>query len=309
VRRSRPLCPSSVTVNAAKITQNAPVNITGALNIVTDTAAINNTLTVGGITSIVQRSFRPINLGAAADSGSALDLSAAELNNVVTPVLRIGNFSSGALSIVNSVAPANAGTLALTSGISIGQSPSATLTHANVAMNAPTINLPEANNVTTLAGTANGFGGQFLFANAAGTPLSVGSVDGKSGVRFTGGNGSINLTTDALGVMNPIQAFGNPVTIQPRTAGDQARLGRCGRNRHPRHKRGRGRQHIRQRVDVESGSGGHQRRSRSRYQHAHDRSAHSPSPSEHRRRSQESSESGVFARRARERHGELIGSG
>ena len=41
--------------------------------------------------------------------------------------------------------------------------------------------LPEANTVGTLAGTAAGVGGQFTFTEAAGTPLTIGAVDGTNG--------------------------------------------------------------------------------------------------------------------------------
>ena len=221
--------PSAVNLNGASITQNAPVNITGPLSVTTDNVTINSTLTVGGNVTIQPRSFfRPVNLGALADSGTAIDLSAAELNNILTPgALRIGNFSTGAVTIVNPIAPANVGALTLTSGSQISQSVGATVTVANLKLNTSgSVILPQANSVGTLAGSS-GFGGQFTFANAAGTPLTIGSVDGTTGVQFNNSNGTINLIADNLTVASPISAFfsNGAVVIRPATATTKLDLG------------------------------------------------------------------------------------
>jgi filamentous hemagglutinin family protein len=222
--------PGAVNVNGASITQNAPVNVSGSLTVTTDNVTISSTLTVGGNVTFLQRSFfRPVNLGAAADSGTAIDFSAAELNSIVTPAsLRIGNFSTGAVTIVNPIAPANVGALALTSGSQITQSARATINVANLKLSTSgSVSLPEANSVGTLAGSASGFGGGFSFANAAGTPLTIGSVDGTTGVSFNNSNGTINLLADNLTVASPISAnFSNgAVVIQPVLAATKLDLG------------------------------------------------------------------------------------
>ena len=224
--------PSAVNVQGTSITQNAAVNVSSPLTVTTDNVTINSTLTVAASVTLQPRSFgRPINLGAAADSGTAIDLSAAELNSVVTPVLRIGSSSAGPVTIVNSIAPANAGTFTLTSGFgsNITQSVGATLTHPDVALNAfsGSVIMPEANSVGTLAGSASGFGGQFKFANAAGTPLTIGTVDGTTGVRFNNSSGTINLIADNLNVASPVSApfFNGAVIIQPAAAATKLDLG------------------------------------------------------------------------------------
>ncbi|HEV8517156.1 MAG TPA: filamentous hemagglutinin N-terminal domain-containing protein, partial [Burkholderiales bacterium] len=177
---------SPLTINAPVITLNGPVN---AQNVTfsTDSIAVNSAVTSVTDINISTRSFgRPVNLGVAADSATSLDFTTAELGNLVnggSNALRV-TATGGALTVQGPISRTGAQSLALT-GSSIGQASGATLNVTNLKLTGlfGSVILPEANTVGTLAGTAAGVGGQFTFTEAAGTPLTIGAVDGTNGLR------------------------------------------------------------------------------------------------------------------------------
>src|SRR5262249_7527891 len=166
-------------VSAPSITLNGPVsasNVTFTTDNYTGNATVSST---NDINFATRSFFRPINLGAATDSGSALDFSAAEINSFLTGsagVLSIGNASAGQVTIQTSIAPTGTQTLALGSGSGISQVASATITVPKLALAAGNgdISLQEDNTVGTLAALQCCTGRTFTFTEAQGALLTIG---------------------------------------------------------------------------------------------------------------------------------------
>ncbi len=152
-------------------------------------------------------SFRTMNLGTN-PAGSALGLTTAEMGQLsTTGVVQFGDTSStGSITVTQPITqPAGSSALVLASNGGISQSAGSTITANNLRLTSSgSVNLGESNNVGTLAGSSSG---SFSFTN--GTPLTIGSVDGFSGIS----DSNITLRTDALEITAPIS--GNTVTLAP----------------------------------------------------------------------------------------------
>jgi hypothetical protein len=110
----------------------------------------------------------------------SIGLTQSELNNVTAGVLQVGSGTAETIGFSANVGPlAASNTLALVSNNQINSGIS--LTVPNLRVTAPFVGLAGTNSVGTLAG---GGTGNFLFKASA--PLTVGTVDGVSGITAGG---------------------------------------------------------------------------------------------------------------------------
>jgi hypothetical protein len=165
----------------------------------------------------------PINLGGNNTAG-VLGLTNAELNDFTTGALHIGDSTAGTITVSAPVAPSKTSTLALITGAGITTSGSGALTIANLRLRAAgTVALTSwSNAVGTLAAQTSG-SGPFTFHDS--TPsLTVGTVEGVSGITAAGGAISIS-TTRNLTVNQPVTtatAAGDTITLLGGLSGNSA---------------------------------------------------------------------------------------
>jgi hypothetical protein len=170
-----------------------------------------------GSNALGRVAFVPWNNGTAIDVGSAtngavstLELSNAELSNVTSGLLRVGDLGyTGGLQVTQALGPwASVGTLSLVNGGTVTQSGTGQISAAKLNADGVlgvTLNL--SNQVTTLAGRSAS--GNFSFTNNG--ALTIGTAGINSGIVLTGG-GNISLTaTSASGnidVQQPLNTTG-----------------------------------------------------------------------------------------------------
>ncbi|MCL4207254.1 MAG: autotransporter-associated beta strand repeat-containing protein [Pirellulaceae bacterium] len=175
---------------------------------------------------------RPINLGT--ETAGSLSLTDAELDRITAGTLRIGDANSGTMTISSPITITTASTLALRSAGNIIKSNfNDGLAVANFRAQAAAVSMQGNNSVSQVAGIV-GSGG-FYFGNTS--PLTVGSVDGASGITTTGGGqvylnassvavstgirstGTVTLQGNDVEIGAAVHAPGQFVSIQPRTSG------------------------------------------------------------------------------------------
>jgi filamentous hemagglutinin family protein len=201
---------STVTLSAGSsgndrvLTINATANVTGTggVTLIGDNINLAGTVTATGAVAHL-RPFENNTLvnvgGAAADGANTLGLAGAELDAVTCGTLRVGHASSGALTVIAAVAPANTSTLSLFSGGAVTQNGGATITETNLQITGASIAMSATNPVTTLAGRVTGAGNFDYFDPDS---LIIGTVDSVVGVSANGGNITIlasagNLTVNS----------------------------------------------------------------------------------------------------------------
>ncbi len=171
-------------------TINFPVNIAA------DDVVLVAPATISGGTGVV--TIRPVTAGRAVDLGTntagQLGLTDSELDLVTAGVIRVGNASSGNITITASIDTANTNQLELVTGGAIGDGAGAALTETRLGLTAATgigtldnfINAAVSNLEATTA-----TGG--IFVSNTGD-LDIGGVSaGLTGVRVTGTSGDISL--------------------------------------------------------------------------------------------------------------------
>ncbi|MDP1664793.1 MAG: hypothetical protein Q8L79_06645, partial [Methylobacter sp.] len=143
--------------------------------------------TINGSSSVSLLSTNAIDLGAGTtDLLSTLELSNAELNTITTPILRIGDISSGAIDIKSALALANISTaLNLTSGGAITQQAGATIAAVpGLNLSGTLVTLTEANSAGVISGSASA--GDFRYRSSS--LLTIATVDGVSGITAPSAN-------------------------------------------------------------------------------------------------------------------------
>ena len=173
-----------------KLTNNGTITGLGGVTLVADKMTLAGGSVRGGSNTVELKSYGAggVDLGATSDTAMGkLELSDAELDTITAAILRVGKTGGGAIAVSDAIHPANADTLSLLSGSTIGGTGTVTAEKlafaAGGAVNLTTI-------VSTLAGSTSG--GGITISNTIGSGLTVGAVDGKSGL--SGGNGAVNLT-------------------------------------------------------------------------------------------------------------------
>jgi len=134
-----------------------------------------------------------------------LELSNSDLNTITSPILRIGDISSGAIDIQSPLALLNFyTTLSLTSGGAITQQAGATIAVSELNASGASVTLTEANPVGVISGSASSSGGQFSYTSA--NPIHVTTVDGVSGITTNNGNVSLTAASGDLNISKQINA-------------------------------------------------------------------------------------------------------
>ncbi|MCC7487008.1 MAG: hypothetical protein IT529_18715, partial [Burkholderiales bacterium] len=217
--------PGSIFLTAQAIVLDGPVTSTvaGDISIAADAPAINALVTTtASDINVMPVGSTTISLGG---TGSAY-LDNNELNNLrpSSGVARIGDLANtGAIDVVGAINLAggagNVNTLSLVTGNGVvTQSGGATITVPNLAVRAAgAINLPENNNVSGAVALQTDFG-PIDFKHAGANALTIGAVDGVTGVRnFCCSGQPITLRSDDIAVTAGISAnFGsNNVVLLP----------------------------------------------------------------------------------------------
>ncbi|MCA9215242.1 MAG: autotransporter-associated beta strand repeat-containing protein, partial [Planctomycetales bacterium] len=184
-------------------------SITSKVSLNADTIDLAPSAAISGDGIVALAPWNPgvtINLGGTdvlAPFSASLGISDAEIDRISAPVIRIGNSDAGAISVSQSIQPADAGALHLITGAGISQS--APIVGPNLAV--------QAGNVVSLQNSANSVGvvalrtsvGNISFENSHG--FSVGDVDGVSGVSAPDGRPSLLAFTGDIVVNNSTAAI------------------------------------------------------------------------------------------------------
>ncbi|MCC6533052.1 MAG: filamentous hemagglutinin N-terminal domain-containing protein [Burkholderiales bacterium] len=217
---------SSLSINAPAITIAAPLSSTSAnsISLNADTLAVNAPVSSAGNIDIAPRSFnRAIALGVGAPTGSALEVSAAQLNNFITPT-RVRFSTSGPITIDGPIAPTGTSTLSLASSNNAITQPGggASVTVPNLALSARTqIDFPRDNDVTNLAAQITCCNaGNINFVAKPGKLVNIGPlVDGLVGVTVNNfsGVGNVMLQADDMSITGSVRVNQGDVKLLPRS--------------------------------------------------------------------------------------------
>jgi len=207
----------NLSVNAPALTLGGATTA-GTVTLRANSMDIPGTVTSpsGGTISAAPRSFTTMTVGPT--SGSGLVIDAGELSRLSTSgTVQLGDTSTTSSLTVGSSITRSGGALALLVNSNISQSGGATITAPALRVQAfSTVSLGENNAVDVLAGS-NGSFTNFTFASAV--PLTVGTVDGVSGLS----GGPLDLRTDSLTLAGNV--FNSSATFSPLTAGLAMDLG------------------------------------------------------------------------------------
>jgi PKD repeat protein len=216
----------TLTGDEAKFTLAAATTLASGSDVlvVADKIVLDGNLNAAGrIVEVQPREVgETINLGASADAtADTLELSDAELDRITADVLRIGNSTSGAVSITSYLDPAHVAVVRLTTAGTVTQSaPLQVERLAVVAGQTVTLN-NAANDMEFLSAQVTS--GSFYFTDADG--VGVQTVDYLSGLLANNGNVQITslsgpLTVHDMGLTNDVRAN----VVQLATYGDDATL-------------------------------------------------------------------------------------
>ena len=214
----------NVTVGAAIAAGAAAVNITAsgvdhlfdnnaaitgnAATIIADDMALEGgTINVGAniVTLEPYTSGVAIDLGTNSVAAATLSLTDAELDTITATTLKIGATDAGAISVTSALTPGAITNLSLLSNLNVSQTGSSTITVTGLNIDVDTAtSLTEANNITTLAANIEDSGQAFTFTDS--NALTIGAVDGMSGVTTSGGVIAISTTTGTFTVSNAVAA-------------------------------------------------------------------------------------------------------
>lgn len=195
----------------------------GIPNISADKMDLDGTITAPlGIFLFATKAGELINLGSTTDAASnTLELSDAELDNMVTGLLRLGSTSAGALSITAAIDTANTNVTSLITNSTVTQT--AAITEGQLAIRAGgAVTLTSMNDVDTLGITTPT--GNVTFTDSDG--FVVGAVHGVGGINTDNGgvtllSSSGNVTISNTGVANDIDAT---AAVSITLSGDEAQL-------------------------------------------------------------------------------------
>jgi filamentous hemagglutinin family protein len=179
---------------------------TGDLTLLSDMIDLQGDVTSAGrVVVMPETTSHPISLGGVDENGY-LNLTAAELNKIIAPVLVIGaNNQTGGIEVQGTVAPTNVSAMSLINSSTVGPGISqvAALVVANLNADARTVTLTNSGNqFNQISGRS--YAGAFQLTSNTATALTVGTVDGINGINSAG------FSTDVAnigGSLNQTQAI------------------------------------------------------------------------------------------------------
>ncbi len=198
----------STFANTSTVTDDGASAITVTADRMNLGAVITNTST-GRVTLQPQTASRPIDLGSTTDPTGTLSLSNNELNEIQTGgVLQVGNSSSGGINVSATIFPAGVLALSLETGGGVSQAAGTHVTVPELAVRAASaVTLDQGNNVgQALAAAVTGAVQGFTFVQDFAAKLTVGSVDGLSGISTNGGAVAVSTTNSDFEVDQNISA-------------------------------------------------------------------------------------------------------
>lgn len=194
------------------LTVNGNVSGVGDTTYSADNMVLTGTTNAG--TSII--TLIPNNTGVLVDLGGAdapgiLGLTDADLDTLTGSRVRIGNSTTGNITVSAAISPTIAN-LTLTTGGGISQTGGSTITATSLKLDSVNaLSLTENNVVSQLAATISTASADFTFVNNA--ALNVTTVDGTAGISTN--NGDIALTTNGatLTITNALSAGTASITL------------------------------------------------------------------------------------------------
>ncbi|MDX1901589.1 MAG: filamentous hemagglutinin N-terminal domain-containing protein [Gammaproteobacteria bacterium] len=188
----------ALNANAADETltiSTGSVSGTGGITYTADNMVLTGTTNAGASGTLTLKPYSTgqlINLGGA-DSTGTLGLTQTELNTLTAGTLRIGQSTSGAITLTSNMnSPAS--TLSLINNAAITQNASSLLTATNLRISsAGPVTLNLSNSITKLAANLTGNGNAFIFNNSSGITLDA--VDGISGITTTNADVTLSGTS------------------------------------------------------------------------------------------------------------------
>ena len=210
------------TVANTSLTVSQPVTTNGGQDI---TFTFDNMTLGAGVAAAGHRvTLEPFSSGQLIDVGGpdaagTLGLAQSDLSNVAAATLQIGDSTSGDITVSNAITLTNVTTLDLETGGGVSETTSpnvGTIAVADLVVRAVNaVTLTNANDVSanTLAADVTGAGQGFSFVNSG--DLTIGTVDGVSGITTNGGAIAVSTTNGDLTVNQPVRttASGGTITL------------------------------------------------------------------------------------------------
>ncbi len=193
----------------------------GAVTLTANAMNIAQSVNSGTARTILQPLTAGENIDLGTKTAGELGLTAADLGQVSSSVLQVGNASAGAITVSAPVAPGSA-TLALLSSGAVSEGAGAAITENGLRISAGgPVTLNGANQVGNVSAAVSGAGNAFSLADV--NPLTVASVDGVNGVSTA--NGAITLTANAMTLAQAVNSGTARTILQPLAAGENIDLG------------------------------------------------------------------------------------
>ena len=167
----------------------------GQFSLQADDVSIAGTINAAGQTALFRSNSDGNNiiLGGNSTTLASLELTDTELDNVTATTIRVGHVNAGNLTISAAIDAANTDILSLITGGTVSQT--AAVTESNLAIQAAgAVTMTQANSVGTLAIDTST--GDISFTN--GSNLTIGTVDGVTGVDTDNGSATLNVTGDLV---------------------------------------------------------------------------------------------------------------
>ena len=208
----------AIRIDATSVVNNGGAG-TGEIRLAADEIQLDGLINSGTARTVFTPSTasRRISLGGA-DELAKLNLTAAELNNVTAHVIVVGGASfTGGLAIEGSIALAPTTALSLVNAGGISQTGALTVAKLN-ADGASVVLTNVGNSIGKVSGRATS--GAFRVASS--TALTVGTVDGVSGITTSSSDGNVVVTSaGAVTLASTISgsaALGDAVTVAGETS-------------------------------------------------------------------------------------------
>lgn len=170
----------NVTVNNTNmITNSGAISASNVSLKAGKMALASGTISGSSSISLLTTNAIDISTGATDNLSNTLELSNSELNTITTPILRIGDISSGAIDIKSAPTLTKiSSALNLTSGGAITQQTGATISVPALSASGSSVKLTNANPVGVISGMTTAGNFQYNSSNW----LTVSTVDGVSGI-------------------------------------------------------------------------------------------------------------------------------